>query len=123
MMIERMQEALGAAVERHLRLYFTAHEGRLPPTGLYERVIREIERPLLAQALAACQGNQVSAAKLLGLNRNTLRKKLAELELDGKQFRRASKPPREGRPESPAARLARLRADRAAKARDAKQAA
>ena len=73
---------LAASVERHLRDYFAAHESGLPSSGLYDRILHEIERPLLAIALTECQGNQLRAAELLGLNRNTLRKKLRELGLD-----------------------------------------
>jgi two-component system nitrogen regulation response regulator GlnG len=80
---------LAATVERHLRDYFAAHEDDLPSAGLYDRVIQEIERPLLAVALAECRGNQLRAAALLGLNRNTLRKKIRELGLDAGR-RRAS---------------------------------
>ena len=72
---------LAATVERHLRDYFAAHESNLPASGLYGRVLHEIERPLLEIALAECQGNQLKAAELLGLNRNTLRKKIRELGL------------------------------------------
>ncbi len=69
------------AVERHLSRYFAAHEDGLPPNGLYDRVIKEIERPLIAMCLNATRGNQVRTAKLLGLNRNTLRKKICELQI------------------------------------------
>jgi two-component system nitrogen regulation response regulator GlnG len=72
---------LAATVEQHLRDYFAAHERDLPASGLYGRVIQEIERPLLALALDECRGNQLRAAALLGLNRNTLRKKIRELGL------------------------------------------
>ncbi|MSP81629.1 MAG: nitrogen regulation protein NR(I) [Alphaproteobacteria bacterium] len=72
-------EGLAASVERHLKDYFAAHGGDLPIRGLYDRVIREVERPLLALALAATRGNQIRAAAVLGLNRNTLRKKIREL--------------------------------------------
>ena len=75
------KEGLGAAVERHLRDYYAAHKDGLPPPGLYDRVLREIERPLLALSLAATRGNQIKAAEVLGLNRNTLRKKLRELDI------------------------------------------
>ena len=75
-------ESLSEAVERHLRTYFAAHKGGVPATGLYDRLIREIERPLLQLSLAATRGNQVRAAELLGLNRNTLRKKLRALDID-----------------------------------------
>ena len=74
-------ESLGALVERNLRRYFQAHDDGLPPSGLYDRVLREIERPLLDLSLQATRGNQVRAAQLLGLNRNTLRKKLRDLQL------------------------------------------
>ena len=75
-------EGLGMAAERHLRDYFNAHKGGLPPAGLYDRVLREIERPLIQLTLGATRGNQLRAAQLLGLNRNTLRKKIRELEID-----------------------------------------
>jgi two-component system nitrogen regulation response regulator GlnG len=73
---------LGSAAERHLRDYFAAHKGGLPPAGLYDRVLREIERPLIQLSLSATRGNQLKAAQLLGLNRNTLRKKVRELDID-----------------------------------------
>ena len=75
-------ESLSEATERHLRQYFSAHRPRLPASGLYERVLREIERPLLGIALEATRGNQIKAAELLGINRNTLRKKISELDIE-----------------------------------------
>jgi two-component system, NtrC family, nitrogen regulation response regulator GlnG len=75
-------EGLGGAAERHLRDYFAAHKGGLPPSGLYDRVLQEIERPLIQLSLGATRGNQLRAAQLLGLNRNTLRKKIRELDID-----------------------------------------
>jgi two-component system nitrogen regulation response regulator GlnG len=72
---------LGSAVERHLTRYFAAFPSDLPPPGLYHRVLREIEYPLLTAALAATRGNQIRAADLLGVNRNTLRKKIRDLEI------------------------------------------
>ena len=53
----------------------------LPPPGLYHRILREIEHPLLSAALAATRGNQIRAADLLGVNRNTLRKKIRDLDI------------------------------------------
>ncbi len=73
--------SLGAAVERHLQEYFDAHDDGLPASGLYDRVLREIERPLIALSLSATRGNQLKASALLGLNRNTLRKKIRELDI------------------------------------------
>jgi two-component system, NtrC family, nitrogen regulation response regulator GlnG len=75
-------EGLSAAAERHLRDYFAAHNGGLPPPGLYDRVLREVERPLIQLTLGATRGNQLRAAQLLGLNRNTLRKKIRELDIE-----------------------------------------
>ncbi len=72
---------LSQAVQRHLDIYFEAHKGELPPSGLYGRILRDVERPLIDISLRATQGNQLRAAELLGLNRNTLRKKIKNLGL------------------------------------------
>ena len=64
--------------EQYLTHYFAGFGQALPPAGLYERVLGEIEPPLLRAALSATQGNQLRAADLLGINRNTLRVKLRD---------------------------------------------
>jgi two-component system nitrogen regulation response regulator GlnG len=74
-------EGLSDAVERHLAEYFSGYKDTLPPPGLYHRILREIEGPLIGAALAATRGNQIRAAELLGVNRNTLRKKVRDLDL------------------------------------------
>ncbi|MCC6890311.1 MAG: nitrogen regulation protein NR(I) [Hyphomicrobiales bacterium] len=74
-------ENLTSSVERHLAKYFAGFQGRLPPPGLYHRILREVEHPLLSAALAATRGNQIRAADLLGVNRNTLRKKIRDLDI------------------------------------------
>jgi two-component system nitrogen regulation response regulator GlnG len=68
-------------MESYLAQYFAAHGDRLPPEGLYDRVLREVESPLVNATLAATRGNQIKAADLLGLNRNTLRKKIKDLDI------------------------------------------
>jgi two-component system nitrogen regulation response regulator GlnG len=78
---ERRTEGLADAVERHLKDYFSAHQDGLPAYGLYDRVLHEVERPLISLSLTATRGNQIKAAQLLGLNRNTLRKKIRELDI------------------------------------------
>jgi two-component system nitrogen regulation response regulator GlnG len=77
----REPETLAQAVERHLRAYFASHKDGLPSPGVHDRIIQEIERPLIQLTLAATRGNQIRAAHVLGLNRNTLRKKIRELEI------------------------------------------
>ncbi|WP_131116746.1 nitrogen regulation protein NR(I) [Lichenihabitans psoromatis] len=72
---------LMGSVERHLSGVFRQHGDNLPPPGLYHRILRELEVPLISAALAATRGNQIKAAELLGLNRNTLRKKVRELDI------------------------------------------
>ncbi|MFQ6552207.1 response regulator [Aestuariibius insulae] len=74
-------EKLSASVARHLRRYFDLHGGVLPPPGLYQRILREVELPLLEIALDATGGNQAKCADLLGINRNTLRKKITDLDI------------------------------------------
>jgi two-component system nitrogen regulation response regulator GlnG len=68
-------------VERYLAQYFAGFGKELPPPGLYDRVIRQVEHPLLSAALAATRGNQIRAAELLGLNRNTLRSRIKALDI------------------------------------------
>ena len=72
---------LGGAVEGYLASHFSSFPNGIPPPGLYHRILREIELPLLTAALAATRGNQIRAADLLGLNRNTLRKKIRDLDI------------------------------------------
>ena len=74
-------EKLSTSVARHLRRYFDLHGTMLPPPGLYPRILREIEAPLIEIALEATGGNQAKCADLLGINRNTLRKKITDLDI------------------------------------------
>ena len=79
---------LSASVADHLQRYFDLHGDQLPPPGLYDRILREIEVPLLEIALDATGGNQLRCADLLGINRNTLRKKLSDLNIQVTRRRR-----------------------------------
>ena len=74
-------EKLSLSVAKHLRRYFDLHGGMLPPPGLYQRILREVEFPLIEIALDATGGNQAKCADLLGINRNTLRKKITDLDI------------------------------------------
>jgi two-component system nitrogen regulation response regulator GlnG len=71
--------SIGQAVEHYLQRYFSSYGEDLPPAGLYQRVLADVEYPLVLAAMTATRGNQIRAAELLGVNRNTLRKKIREL--------------------------------------------
>jgi len=72
-------EKLADSIGLHLQRYFDLHGDALPPAGLYSRILHEMERPLLEITLEATGGNQAKCADLLGINRNTLRKKISDL--------------------------------------------
>ena len=74
-------QSLSEMAELHIAHYFEALGGDLPHAGLYDRIIEEVERPLIIQTLHATKGNQIKAAEILGLNRNTLRKKIEWLHI------------------------------------------
>ncbi len=74
-------DRLASDVEKHLRRYFDLHGSQLPPNGVYQRILKEVEFPLITIALDATGGNQAKCANLLGINRNTLRKKISELDI------------------------------------------
>ena len=80
--MENGDEDLGGLVARHLERVFDLHDGRLPPSGLHGRILRDVEKPLIEKVLAVSRGNQLKAAALLGVNRNTLRKKIRELDIE-----------------------------------------
>jgi two-component system nitrogen regulation response regulator GlnG len=78
---EAAPEPLARAVERHIRQFLAAQRDGMPMRDVYDRVIAEVERPLIQMTLASTRGNQIKAAAMLGLNRNTLRKKIRDLEI------------------------------------------
>ena len=69
-------------VEQTLSSQFNGPGGELPPAGLYDRTLEGVERPLIRMTLRATRGNQIRAAEVLGINRNTLRKKIEVLGID-----------------------------------------
>ena len=78
---EDKSDDFALAITRRLETEFAAAGHGLPEPGLYDRFLAEVERPLIAQALQATRGNQIRAAAILGINRNTLRKKIQALGL------------------------------------------
>jgi two-component system nitrogen regulation response regulator GlnG len=81
-------ESLSQVVERKLASYFADDPASSPPPGLYDHLLDQLERPLFRMTLAATRGNQLRAAALLGLNRNTLRKKIEDRGIDVMRRRR-----------------------------------
>jgi len=77
------QEQFVSGLERHVAELFRSFGDSCPPVGLYHRVLRDLEIPLIAATLSVTRGNQIKAAEILGLNRNTLRKKIRDLDLRG----------------------------------------
>ena len=77
--VDAASQSLSSLVEGWLRGEFGKAGGELPAPGLYDRMLREMEAPMVRAALVATRGNQIKAADLLGVNRNTLRKKIREL--------------------------------------------
>jgi two-component system, NtrC family, nitrogen regulation response regulator GlnG len=65
-------------MENHLSKHFAEFNGKLPPDGLYNRILEEVEPPLIRAVLSATRGNQLKAADVLGINRNTLRSKIKQ---------------------------------------------
>ncbi|MDX2113625.1 MAG: helix-turn-helix domain-containing protein [Alphaproteobacteria bacterium] len=79
-------QGLESIIRQHLSDYFAAHgAGRLPAPGLHQRMMPLLEKPLIEATLSACSGNQLKAANVLGINRNTLRKKMQQHGLVAEQ--------------------------------------
>jgi two-component system, NtrC family, nitrogen regulation response regulator GlnG len=74
-------EPLSRAVERHIRRFLEAYRDADGEANIYEQVLAEVERPLIQMTLSSTRGNQIKAAMMLGLNRNTLRKKIRDLDI------------------------------------------
>ena len=71
----RTPNIIDEAVTKSLEKYFHDLDGT-PPTSIYEMVLRAVERPMLEVVMRRASGNQLRASEMLGINRNTLRKKL-----------------------------------------------
>ena len=72
---------LDETVAIHVHKYFNLYDGQLPPKGVYQHILKQVEVPLIEIALVATDGNQAKCAEVLGINRNTLRKKIKDLDI------------------------------------------
>lgn len=77
----KLQKGLGAVIKDYLHTFFSTHHTPQELHNLYAFVMKEVEKPLIEEVLHLTKGNQSQAALLLGLNRNTLRKKVTELQI------------------------------------------
>jgi Fis family transcriptional regulator len=73
---------LADAVRRALERYFKDMDGERP-TSIYDMVLKNVEKPMLEVVLGRAEGNQTRAAAMLGIDRNTLRKKMQQLRIKG----------------------------------------
>jgi Fis family transcriptional regulator len=73
---------LGDAVRRSLERYFKDMDGERP-TAIYDMVLKNVEKPMIEVVLFRAEGNQTHAAAMLGIDRNTLRKKMQQLRIKG----------------------------------------
>ena len=85
---DEKDKSLADIVEYHVKKYFADHGNLLPTKGVYQRIIKEVEAPIIRISLEACKGNQLKCANLLGLNRNTLRKKLKNINIDVAKYKK-----------------------------------
>lgn len=85
------KEVLGNAVDRFMRRLYARAGAAEQLEGVYDLVMREVERRVIAATIDVAGGNRLKTAKILGLNRNTLLKKMRELGLDEKMKGRDGK--------------------------------
>lgn len=81
-MTTNQHDSIGNCMRFHIRKFFDMHQTAEPPAGLYDRIINEVEKVLLSEAMLYSDQVQAKATRILGINRNTLRKKLDLLQLD-----------------------------------------
>jgi two-component system nitrogen regulation response regulator GlnG len=79
--MDNKEKSFLSIIDKHLNKFFDDHQGGMPESGLYKRIISEVETLLITNTLKVVVNNQSKAAKILGLNRNTLRKKIQELNI------------------------------------------
>lgn len=78
-------EGLGTVVEKYLRRFYAKTNSDVDPINVYGYVMAEVERRLIDVTLDFTKGNRLKTARVLGINRNTLLRKMRELGLDDKR--------------------------------------
>lgn len=75
------EDSLIDSIAKHIDLYFDMHDGHLPDSGIYKAIIQAVEKVLILKTLERVKFNRVKAARILGINRNTLSKKIEEYKI------------------------------------------
>lgn len=78
--------SLSTLVSQRLETFFASQLNSLP-VNLYDVIIEQVEHPLIVQTLKITQGNQIKAAEILGINRNTIRKKIKLFNIDPSDYK------------------------------------
>ncbi|MGV2433010.1 MAG UNVERIFIED_CONTAM: hypothetical protein LVQ98_06965 [Rickettsiaceae bacterium] len=81
MTTDRQDQSISGFLSSHLKNYFVMHNGHTPKSGLYDLIISEVEKILIAETMSYTKNTQAKTAQILGISRNTLRKKIDELEI------------------------------------------
>ncbi|MBP7190436.1 MAG: hypothetical protein KA998_04275 [Rickettsiaceae bacterium] len=79
MKTENMHSSIRECLQCHLKKFFDMHNESEPSSGLYDRIMEEVERELITMTMGYSGNVQAKASKILGINRNTLRKKIQDL--------------------------------------------
>ncbi len=80
LMMMNAENSLTSDIKKHIDNYFASHcKNHAPERGLYDRIITEVEKILISSTMIYAQGNRCRASEILGINRNTLSKKIKEL--------------------------------------------
>lgn len=82
---DAIPHGIEAFLSQQIRHYYAAHGDALPAPGVYDRLLTCLEKPLIIHTLRATGGNQIRAAQVLGINRNTLRTKIRALDINVRQ--------------------------------------
>jgi two-component system nitrogen regulation response regulator GlnG len=76
--VDQFEHGVSNILKKSLEKYFDSHRDNLPPSGLYNRIVTEVEMIMFEVTLNHVNGNQLQASKILGISRNTLRKKMRQ---------------------------------------------
>ena len=77
--VKNLEIGFSKVLEKYLDKYFSNHGDATIPPGVYGRILAEVEESVFRVTMRYCNGNQTKASGILGINRNTLRKKIIKI--------------------------------------------